>query len=141
MALKNILIPTQEFVVRGETIKVRGLSFADIAYLIGEHKDDLEEIVRRAREGASSGEDMSGMVAGLIREMPDLAAKIVACAADEPEAADVVKRLPFPTLLEILMAVGRLTFEETGGVKKFAENVIAIMAATSSTLSDLTEKA
>lgn len=143
MALKDIPVPTQKVTVRGEEVTLRGLSARDVLTLLLEHREDMDALVAQAQD-VGTDEAMANaesMVLGLLRDAPELVAKAIALAADEPDAAEVVARLALPDQLELIMAVGRLTFEEAGGVKKFLENVVVVMRASRTTLSGLKQPA
>lgn len=139
MALSDLEIQTREFTVRGTSITLRGLCFSDLAYLIHEHRDDLDRVINRAKDQAETSTGDQQMVMELLQEVPDLAAKVIACAADEPGMAPKARALPFPVQLDMLMALGELTFEEAGGVKKFLADVVKLLQSTRTTLSDLNQ--
>ena len=141
MGLKDIQIPTEEVTIRGQAITLRGLGFSDVAYLIHIHSETLNTFVAKAQteleaEGGESAADVGSLLSDALATAPELAADVIALAADEPDAADTVRKLAAPTQLDMLMKIGRLTFEEAGGVKKFAENVIVLMTGARKTLSD-----
>ena len=138
MSLSAVVLPKQSIRVGETAFDVRGLSFHDLSALFSEMKDDLIELVGMYIEASESGEDpLQGGDAGLvflkevITQLPDLAAKVVAIGADEPDMSETVKQLPFPKQLEAVMEIGRLTFEDEDGLKKFMGNVTALFGALS----------
>ena len=135
MTLAALELPTETIQVgnRG-SFTVRGLSFVDVAALIQNHKNELDTIVGLFVSGKGSPD---ALFRTLLTEMPAVAAKIVACAADEPNEAGKILKLPVTVQLDALMAVGRLTFEEAGGVKKFAEQVVVLLGASNQVVQDL----
>lgn len=143
MALSDLEIQTHEVQVHGTTISVRGLNFADLSSLIQEHREDLDALINKASERQEEAENAENpqsdqqLVFELIKEVPELAAKVIAHASGEPDKWEHAYRLGFPSQLDLLMAIGQMTFQEAGGVKKFLSDVLSLMQATRTTLSDL----
>lgn len=131
MTLAALELPTCTIKVGKGDFTVRGLSFEDVAALIHEHRADVDRVVELFK---SSKDSDGALAATLVRELPVLTAKAIARAADEPAMHEKVRRLPVPTQLEAIQAIGRLTFEETGGVKKFAEQLVGLLGATNDTI-------
>lgn len=101
---------------------VRGLSLQDISSLLRTHSDDLEavfEMYEQEANGLNFGNmAMAKFATRLIADAPGLVSHLIALAADEPTMVNNAARLPLITQIEALKAVGQLTFEEVGGVKK-----------------------
>lgn len=138
MSLKDLVVPTETVEVYGQPVVLRGLTPADITRLLSSHRADLDALVEEFN-GKSGALDANAetMVMEFLQKMPALAAKVIAHAAGEPDEYEKVAALPFPVQIDMLMAVGRLTFEGPGSVKKFLDNVLSLMLATRTTLSDL----
>lgn len=103
------------------TFDVRGLSFIDLSSIMRTHFNDLEHLFEIYEKEA--GQDINNMAmaryaTALISDAPGLVAHLIALAADEPEMVDRAHRLPLLTQVDALRAIGKLTFEEVGGVKK-----------------------
>jgi len=103
------------------TFDVRGLSFLDLSSLLRTHHNDLENLFDLYEKEA--GQDISNIAmakyaTALIKDAPGLVAHLIALAADEPEMVNQVHRLPLLSQVDALRAIGKLTFEEVGGVKK-----------------------
>lgn len=111
---------TEDVLVGGQSLTVRGISFDDVSLLISRHREALETAISSV---AQAGGDTGAILAPLIQQLPELAAQVIACATDAPELAEKARKLPVTAQLDVLLAVGRLTFEEAGGVKKFAEQL------------------
>lgn len=114
----------REFSLNDDTCKfsIKGLSFGALSTLINHHLEDIEAIYKIVSGSIDpSGADFKSIAKSLICEAPGLAANIVALAADEPTSASVVEQMPFPLQVELLVAVGELTFTEVGGIKKFLD--------------------
>ena len=121
MALSDIAVPTEIISVGRHSFSVRGLSFEDVTALINRHQIALEALI--GMYGKATDADLLQF---LIRESPTLAAQIIALASDEPDQEKAVRRLPLPTQIDALTMVAKLTFEEAGGVKKFAEQLAGL---------------
>ena len=137
MALKDFVLPTEEVQLPdGSTFAVRGLSLEDITTLISKHGPVLEQFFRRYADNQDANPMEVGM--GLIEQAPALVAQIIAIAADEPDAADRVRKFPLTVQQDALEKLGKLTFDASGGPKKFVEAVIRLVQSTTNLMSGLT---
>lgn len=137
MTLAALELPTAEIKVRNTQLVVRGLAFVDVAALIQQHRNELDRLVGlfTAKVGEKPG--TQDLIKVLLAEMPALAAAIIAHGCDEPQQASKAARLPIAVQTEAILAIGRLTFEEAGGVKKFAEQLVALFGASTETIRGL----
>ena len=78
---------------------LRGINVDDLGYLLEQHGESVGLLVADEPD-----------FAGLLTMAPALVADIVAVAADEPHAADVVRRMPAPLQITLLVEVFKLTF-------------------------------
>ena len=135
----------------GQTMTVRGLALSDMTRLFQEHAPDLEALFIKfakdedavklvgdpkfASKGAATkfGKD-------LLTTAPDLAAKVIAHAGDEPGKWLVAKRLPFTVQMTALEAISELTFVEEDSLKKAGEVVIRAVAGITNLLTDLNQQ-
>lgn len=137
MALEDFVLPTEEVQLPGgKSFAVRGLSLQDITVLISKHGPTMEEFYRRYSADENNNPLQVGM--DLIGQAPSLVAQIIAIAADEPNMADRVIRLPIVTQQDALEKLGKLTFDASGGPKKFVEAVIRLVQSTTNLLSERT---
>ncbi len=122
MSLSDYTPERHEVVMKKGSFSVTGLSLNDLAQLLKTHFTEMETVFGLF-EGSVKVDniDMARLTTSLIREAPGLTANIIALAAGEPGAAGAAAALPFPAQLECLQAIGRMTFEEVGGVKKSIE--------------------
>lgn len=144
MALKGWTQPATTFdLPGGGSVAVRGLSVDIVAALVREDRTTLESLfsqvtqrkdIREAAEALQAGEeaemplealDTGDVVAAALEHAPWLCAKVIAWSAGEPDEINTARQLPFPTQFDILVEIGRLTFEVTP-VGKFLEAVIAL---------------
>lgn len=127
MALSDIVIPTQTIEYRGVKFVVHGVTANDVMRMMFDAEKDVGRALDafEKAQGADSA-DASRMIALLLREVPELVARLIASAADEPTAWPTVLRLPVSVQAEALSAVWNLTFEEPDSVKKFVASLTAI---------------
>lgn len=133
---KVVQIPNGEGIV---SLPVRGLSTADITWLVQRFGPAMSAAFTRLRETglALSADDLTAMVSGeMFTEGPLLAAGIIAAGADMRDDLEGAYRLPFSVQLEILTAIGELTFVQEGGAKKVLETVIRMASAVQSVTED-----
>ena len=115
---------------KGGVLRVRGVSLNDIELLLRAHLNAVETLfalVQGAKVGPEAGDASARFILSLVQDAPDFAAQIIALAADEPDQAATVKRLPFPTIVDALTKIGRLTFEEAGGIEGFGNALAALL--------------
>lgn len=127
MSLKGYQLPTKTIVLPGEgSLTLRGLALPDIAKIVENHRPMVEQLFSKYAEDSTNDdlENITMIGQTLVESAPLLLAHVVAISADEPEEWEVVSKLPFPVQLEAIEAVGKLTFEGSGGVKKVVEMVI-----------------
>lgn len=138
MSLGDLKIPKLTVPVPGGEVAVRGLSLNDIMPIYREHEAVLSDLYNKVTgEGSVLGaSDMPTMISGLVVMAPDIAAAIIAVAADEADKVAVAKSLPFPVQLVLLEKVGELTFESISP-KNFIETVIRMATGTTRVLSEL----
>lgn len=114
------------------SLAVRGLSIIDCSALLRTHMNDLEslfEMYERESQGLTFGNvAMARYATRLISDAPGLVAHMIALACDEPDYVDNAKRLPMIVQINALKAIGTLTFEEVGGVKKLIEDLTDLVS-------------
>lgn len=126
MALADYQPERVDIQFKGGPLSVRGLSLDDVSVLVKHHLTDLDQLLELYSKNVDP--QLAVMATAqyavtLVREAPALVANFIALAADEPEQADKARRLPIPVQVECIKEIGRLTFEEAGGAKKFFESL------------------
>ena len=130
MALSDIVIPTQTLEYRGTKFTVHGVTANDVMRMLFEAERDVSRALDALDKIKSGDEaDAKETIVALPRETPELVARIIASAADEPDAWQTVLRLPVSVQAEALAAVWTLTFEEPDSVKKFVASLTAMARA------------
>lgn len=130
MSLADYTPETIEVQYKRTTLKVRGLSITDLASMLRTHMDDLSCVMELYER---SGSDMSALslanfAMNLIKDAPGLVAHAIAVACDEPELVNKASTLPIMLQINALKAIGTLTFEEVGGVKKLFGEISELLA-------------
>lgn len=141
MGLSNYKPESHQVVLQGGSFSVEGLSLEDVSVLVREHLPDLEglfDIFQKANVSAST--DLVPVVQSLVSQAPGFAANLIAIASREPDAAANAAKIPFPKQVEIILAIGDLTFKETGGIKKSWELVAALLQRNKPMLSKVLAK-
>ena len=121
---------TVEF--KGGSVSVRGLSLDDLTVLLKHHLQDLDNLMEIYQRDVKDELAIAAAVqygVSLAREAPGLVAHVISLACDEPDKVDRARILPLPIQVELLKAIGSLTFEEVGGAKKFFESLQTLTAA------------
>jgi hypothetical protein len=127
MGLRTLRLPSTEIKVPGgDSFAVRGLSLTDISILATKHGAALsmlfERYITRSAEGLQPAE-MVAVGKTILELAPEAAIEGIALAADEPDAVDVVRKLPFPVQVEALEAMVAHTFASEAEIKKVVETV------------------
>lgn len=106
------------------SFEVKGLGLDDLSVLIHDHLVDLDKLM-----GVYSDNDEVGSAAlvsfaiSLTREAPALVALVIALGAGDRSLVDRARDLPLAIQIGAIRAIGELTFEELGGVKKVGESL------------------
>jgi len=111
----------------GTTLSVRGLSFHDLSRLVVDHRADFIAVMEQIQ--ASEAAEMGGLVQSIASTAPALVAKVIALACDEPDLVDAAATLPAPVQLEVVLAVGHLTFTEPGALPKFLAGLTSLLSS------------
>lgn len=128
MGLNNYTPERHEFVLKGGSFHVRGLSLEDVSRLVNHHLPDLEALFDLFSSGQlDSDSNLRPLVMSLVREAPGLAANLIALASDEPDSAKQAATLPAPVQIDAILKIGDMTFSEVGGIKKGMEGIAALL--------------
>lgn len=108
MSFKDLVIDTRKIPVgQGKTVELRPLNTTDVICLINE----FEEITALLFEGVDF-KNMDMTAKELIARAPAIAYLAIAMAADEPESAEMVSKLPLPVQIDLLRNLYDMTFPE-----------------------------
>lgn len=132
--MQDLIIPTER-VTWGKSVEhgleVRGLSFQDFTQLFMQHGKALDKVLEfieggDAAQAMASTFDVKAFGEGVITKAPQLVAQLIALAADMPDQATQVARMPLPVQMKLLQAIYRLTVEEAGGLADFLQLVLKL---------------
>ena len=125
MSLENYRAPTHTVpLTNGQSITVRALTLPDFAAIAQEHGSDLAALGELLKRESWASADAAALAQQALVIAPDVVAQALALAADEPDAADAVGKLPLPVVVLALVAVVRLTLESVGGLPGLAAVVV-----------------
>ena len=132
MGLADYQAPTEPVEFKGGSFDVRGIALDDLGVLLKNHLTDLDALMdlyeKEVREDIRVTATAQYAI-GLVREAPGLVANVIALCSDAPDSVDKARRLPLAVQVKALETIGRLTFEEAGGPKKFFENLKTLFGA------------
>jgi hypothetical protein len=129
MGLKNLVIPSDTVQIPGnDDLVVRGLGLDAAVFLVRDHQDVLSDMFAKAQNGGFDGASAEAFALEIAQIAPDLAAKIIACGAGEPEEWQAAKALPITVQVDAIFKVGKLTFAGEGGLEKLMETVLATLS-------------
>lgn len=132
MGLKDLNLPEKVIKTSGGDLAVRGLSLDDLTRLTRGHLQTMQDLfsyVKFTAEGQVSVGIGESVGLALLDMAPDFAAEVIALAAGDgdSESVSIAKSLALSVQIEVLEAIGELTFVSEGGAKKVVETVIRIM--------------
>lgn len=135
MSLRDFVVETRAIALRGDQkLQVRGIAFDDLLRLLSDRRgliDQAFKLVGDAKFDPESADEqqLRKLIGGLVAALPDLAAELIALAADEPDMAPTARRLPAPVQLDALIAIYEMTFTEPAGLGKFFDRLADIVKA------------
>lgn len=140
MGLKDLKLPTAQVVIPGnDPIVVRGLSTVEIEVLIREHRNTAVALFDQFKTQAANSENPISTGLEILQMAPELIARAIAMAADEPDAADVVLKLPTSVQLTLAGQVLALTLTVEGDLGKLMGLLMANLGKVSAVLSGLSK--
>ena len=93
-------------------VEVRGINDEDLISLLKGHKDQLVKAFEAIESKGESIEKLEEFGPELLSEFPELVAKLIALAADNPDGAPVVRKWPAPIKLRALITIWNLKQED-----------------------------
>lgn len=120
--LETLIIPSDTVRFNGQSLEVRGLSLADITYIVRHHQSVVAGLYVKAISGDLSG-DVNEIAFAMADDFVPLASMTIACAMGAPKQADIAASLPFSVQVEALEKILSLTLVAEGGLGKLVEIV------------------
>lgn len=117
-------IVTTDVKFSGGVLSIRGLSLSDIGPLVSKYLSQIVAVYMGVIAGGREP-SLDLISESLLLSAPDLAAELIAHAADAPDRVYDIKRLNIAVQLEALQAVGTRTFESEDSLKKVMEMVLS----------------
>ena len=136
MSIADYTPATAEVSFNGGSLRVRGLALDDISILMRSHLSDINALVQLFQQEVRDDVAVAAMTqyaVALIKEAPGIVSNLIALACDDGDNVDPYRKLSMPIQLRAIEMIGRLTFEEAGGPKKFAESLINLIRRVSPT--------
>lgn len=123
----------------GKEFKIRGLNASDIMAVVRTHTPILMKLYADFKAQHQPGQPFTmdvvrGMLEKTLHEADDLVFILVASAADQPDKADVVRRLPMRVQLEAMEKAVMLSIQTEAELKKLQEVVLRIVAGVTSAM-------
>lgn len=140
MGLRNIIIPERVIPFGEGDITVRAISLTDIMILLDKHGPAMAAVWGKVQSDEQlTQKDIKVMIASTVGEFPDMAAALMATAADsyDEEAMATIKRLPIMTQVEVIEAIFVLTFPTQAEIKKLIDSLTRAITGVSGALTGM----
>lgn len=125
MGLKDLQLPKSTVEIPGGSFTVRGISTVELEVLLREHKATLTAMFKQVVEaGANMDEETVQLGVELLANAPELLARIICMAADEPDAIEFAMKLTPAIQLVALTRIAVLTFTVEGDLGKLIGDVM-----------------
>jgi hypothetical protein len=135
--LETLTIPTETVTFGNQSIELRGLGFADLTFIVREHKSMCAELYVRAIKGEMT-DNVQELALALVNDFGPVVAMVIACASDSPNSAAKAARLPLSTQIAAIEKIFTLTLVGEDGLEKLMETVIRALSGTASLTSRAT---
>jgi len=121
MAVPVYVAPTKAVTIRGaaEPFVVRGLDYSDISWLLEQHLPSIVQAVEHYRTSLTdvyTSSSMDAFLDSMRAAFPDVAAQVIALAADDADAVQQVKNYPVGAQTALLVAISELTLKDMDGL-------------------------
>lgn len=124
---RTVKVPFNVEEPEGNGITIRALNLDDCTTLVSNHLGEIAmalELYEAHRADLFKEASLDKFVLAMISVVPSMAGELIAVAADEPELADIARKLAVGTQLHAITEISRLTLEDSGGIK----NLFAALA-------------
>jgi hypothetical protein len=141
MALSDVPLLTKDFDVNGVTVTLRGLSLSDLGAILPRYGSQIAVLFGKAYSNTPVNPSaIAGFAQTLATEAPELAAEIIALAADDasPAGIAIARRLPFGTQIAMLEGVYQNTFASEADVKKLTEVISRVVLSLAVKMEQMT---
>jgi len=114
--LRDLVIETKEVKIGNASFSVHGITMEDLADLLGDYTTELGLLF-----------DGKLPMERLVIEVPLLASKIIALAADEPDQINKVRKMSFASQLETMEAIWDLTVPDDEKLGKLLDRLTGML--------------
>ena len=140
MTLKSLKPFTRDVETPAGKITVRGLSLEDMTLIFNRHRAEVAAFAATVKVAEGMSEELLANLAGrLLTELPQVTAEIIAVADGEfdEESIAIARSLPAPVQIELIDAIGGLTFHTEEQLKKAVETVIKLVRGATNAVANL----
>lgn len=140
MQLRDYEIPKATIPLPGKTsFEVRGLTTADISFLIENHLGPITRAVKLYQESRAdilTGGNLNKFVMALAGDAPQLVAEVISAAADslDDKTRAIAKQLPITVQIAAMAEIARLTMQESDGLKNLLAETVKVLQVNASAL-------
>lgn len=145
MALnRNFFVPTFTLTWAGQEVgTLRGITPDDIARIMSENAADVESLLESFERDKILGnvdvskdeqlqqalaDNTQRMFAKVLSLVPQLVAKVIACAMEAPDDAEFIRtKFNAALQMEAIAQIAKLTFVDQNGFKAFMGNVLGLV--------------
>jgi dihydropteroate synthase len=123
-----------------QSFDVRGISTNDVMALVAEHGAQLTLMFAKLTSGRDAGslnpDDVRDIILQLAKEFPDIAAAVIALAAEEynEDGMALARDLPVLAQMEAIETIFHLTFYSESQVKKLLGSLTKMIGEVSGAL-------
>jgi hypothetical protein len=126
MGLKDLQMPKSTLEIPGGEFTVRGLSTVELEVLLREHKATLTAMFKQITEvGAQLDDETLQLGIELLGTAPELIARIICMASDEPDAIEFAMKLTPAIQITALTKIALMTFTVEGDLGKLLGGVMS----------------
>ncbi|MDR7062014.1 MULTISPECIES: hypothetical protein [unclassified Sphingopyxis] len=133
-SLKDVVVKRETVKTAGGDFTVGPLTASDILAIYVAHRGGLQSIF----DAYKSGKDPAGIIIDIIATFPDIAAEVIARAADGDECDEATittaRTLDFGAQLDAIEKVGALTVSSVGGLGNLAALVERLAGSLNATM-------
>lgn len=125
-----------------QSFEVRAISTNDIMVIASDHGAKMALLFGKltdARDsGSITGDGVRDIIFDLAREFPEVAATVIAMAADEytDDGMAFANQIPFTVQVDAIEKIFGLTFASEGAVKKLMESLTRMLMGVSGALTN-----
>lgn len=109
---------------------VRGISLDDITAILGSNLVEVDKIFKmyeRPEMRDSAIQESLKTAVTIVKDAPNMVGVLIARCCDEPDLAEIARTLPIDIQIDAIQQIVELSFEESGGAKKFFDKMLVLV--------------